>query len=396
MIDNEKIEDFLLCIVESQEYEKVSYIFFNIRRSPMDYITRKRCVEIEPFMKPLHEYIKGKLIDLELDLDVLLSYIIEKDNHSWCFHFILTRFKRKENVEEFVYYNTVALGEGICSLIELDYDIFAILVLGFTISYFSKNIIDIEEIVQEEVFAYQTNQYGLTKINGAVFKRDGLCYDKKYYLYNILTDTKVIDFTDKMPAFARIITEQITSGDILYRLDERLAVPEEQIISYSTLNFEKFYGPQFRFNDSILDTKKTIIVHMDENTMDKLLMVIKQCKDMFGESFWHIEIETLPYVDGQKKNINHIITTFLHGMYYPNKDIFTHIDYTRNQYRFSDYLLKYSESNNDVPIDYYTEKELHYKIWCVENGEYSRKTWYDFMIASLTPKYQKLLNELLQ
>ncbi|MXP76526.1 hypothetical protein GN277_14335 [Lachnospiraceae bacterium WCA-9-b2] len=104
----------------------------------MDYITRKRCVEIEPFMKPLHEYIKGKLIDLELDLDVLLSYIIEKDNHSWCFHFILTRFKRKENVEEFVYYNTVALGEGICSLIELDYDIFAILVLGFTISYFSK------------------------------------------------------------------------------------------------------------------------------------------------------------------------------------------------------------------------------------------------------------------
>lgn len=97
----------------------------------------------------------------------------------------MTRFKRKENVEEFVYYNTVALGEGICSLIELDYDIFAILVLGFTISYFSKNIIDIEEIVQEEVFAYQTNQYGLTKINGAVFKRDGLCYDKNtiYTIY---------------------------------------------------------------------------------------------------------------------------------------------------------------------------------------------------------------------
>ena len=211
-----------------------------------------------------------------------------------------------------------------------------------------------------------------------------------------MTDTKVISFTDEIPAFARIITEQITSGDILYRLDERLAVPEEQIISYSTLNFEKFRGPQFKFNDTTLNTKKTIIVHIDENTMDKLLMVIKQCKDTLDESFWHIEIETLPYVDGQKKNINHIITTFLHGMYYPNKDKFTHIDYTRNQYKFSDYLLKYSGSNNNVPVDYYTEKELHYKIWCIENGEYSRKSWYDLMIASLTPKYQKLLNEILQ
>lgn len=396
MSDNDKLEDFLLCILESQEFDKVSYIFFNIRKSPLDYITRKRQVEIEPFMKPLYGYIKEKLINLKLDIDDLLSYIIEKDDHSWCFHFILTRFKRKENVEEFDYYNTVALGKNISSLIELDYDILAILVLGFSISYFSKSIIDIEEIVQKEVFAYQTNQYGLTKINGAIFKRDGLCYDKKYYLYNILTDTKVIAFTDEIPAFARIITEQIASGDILYRLDERLAVPEEQIISYSTLNFEKFRGPQFKFNDTILNTKKTIIVHIDENTMDKLLMVIKQCKDMLGESFWHIEIETLPYVDGQKKNINHIITTFLHGMYYPNKDKFTHIDYTRNQYKFSDYLLKYSGSDNNVPVDYYTEKELHYKIWCVENGEYSRKTWYDLMIASLSAKYQTLLNEILQ
>ena len=30
MSDNEKLEDFLLCILESQEFDKVSYIFFNI------------------------------------------------------------------------------------------------------------------------------------------------------------------------------------------------------------------------------------------------------------------------------------------------------------------------------------------------------------------------------
>ena len=93
MSDNEKLEDFLLCILESQEFDKVSYIFFNIRKSPLDYITRKRHIEIEPFMKPLHGYIKENLINLELDIDDLLSYIIEKDDHSWCFHFILTRFR---------------------------------------------------------------------------------------------------------------------------------------------------------------------------------------------------------------------------------------------------------------------------------------------------------------
>jgi hypothetical protein len=82
-------------------------------------------------------------------------------------------------------------------------------------------------------------------------------------------------------------------------------------------------------------------------------------------------------------------------MYYPDRDVFTHIDYTKNQYELKDYLLKYSESINEVPIDFYTAKELHYKIWCVENGEYSRNTWYAFMITSLTPKYQKLLNEIL-
>ena len=65
MSDNEKLEDFLLCILESQEFDKVSYIFFNIRKSPLDYITRKRHIEIEPFMKPLHGYIKENLINLE-------------------------------------------------------------------------------------------------------------------------------------------------------------------------------------------------------------------------------------------------------------------------------------------------------------------------------------------
>ncbi|WP_346898836.1 hypothetical protein [Clostridium sp. UBA7503] len=82
-----------------------------------------------------------------------------------------------------------------------------------------------------------------------------------------------------MSGFARIITEQITTGNVLLRLDERLALPVNQAISYSTFNFEKFYGPQFHFKDSVFEKQKTIIVHMDNETCDKLLMVIKQDYD---------------------------------------------------------------------------------------------------------------------
>lgn len=82
-------------------------------------------------------------------------------------------------------------------------------------------------------------------------------------------------------------------------------------------------------------------------------------------------------------------------MYYPSDDCFTHIDYTKNQYSFDDYVKKYIERTTEVPIDVYTKKDLHYKIWCVENGSYSRDIWYNLMIASLSEKYRNLLDEIL-
>lgn len=39
--------------------------------------------------------------------------------------------------------------------------------------------------------------------------------------------------------------------------------------------------------------------------------------------------------------------------------------------------------------------ELHYKIWCIENGRYTREVWYNLMTASLNEKYRTLLDEIL-
>ena len=98
----------------------------------------------------------------------------------------------------------------------------------------------------------------------------------------------------------------------------------------------------------------------------------------------------------KESEVGHVITTFLHGMYYPKKDIFTHIDYTKNQYTGVEYVQKYADSLDGMPIDQYTaNRDLHYKIWCIENGEFSKETWYKLMMVSLPKKYQILLNEIL-
>lgn len=51
--------------------------------------------------------------------------------------------------------------------------------------------------------------------------------------------------------------------------------------------------------------------------------------------------ETLPYYENR---MCPVITTFLHGMYYPQNEIFTHIDYTKNQYSADEYQQKYADS----------------------------------------------------
>lgn len=178
-------------------------------------------------------------------------------------------------------------------------------------------------------------------------------------------------------------------------MDERLSLPETEYHDYSGFVHAKFYGPNLNLTNINFQNNKEIIVHMDPETSDKLLMVIKRDYDKItSENFFHIEIETLPCLTSET---NHIITTFLHAMYYPQRSVFTHIDYTKNQYSYKEYLHKYQDSKNGIPIDHYTaSKKLHYKIWCIENGEFSKDMWYKLMAISLKDNYKKLLDEILQ
>lgn len=323
----------------------------------------------------------------------LLKYMIENDKSNFMVFLINILYKlKKENAVT----PSKNVTNKIISLIDLsNTEIFAIIVISFLFDNLIDNNNDIRTIVNNEEFIYPTNGYGLTNVNGAIFKKNGLIFDGKGYYYNYFINKTMINQTDEMLGFAKIINEQEQNYDILYRLDERLSVPECEYYDYSGVPFAKYYGPQFHFNNIQLKERKTIIVHIDQNTLDKLLMVIKKGIDQIeNEEFLHIELETLPYRDTSQANV---ITTFLHGIYYPDKNFFTHIDYTKNQYSGNVYLQKYEDSKNGVPIDQYTEtKDLHYKIWCVENGKFSIETWYKLMKISLSDLYQKLLDEILK
>lgn len=385
LFNHQTIDEFLLDITETAEYKRIEYLIFSIRMNYLHYMAISRIVkfEIPKYLENLIGIVIDKFNESGISTVDMLQYMLDNDINNWihyyAYTFIIPVAKGEEN-------------EAVNDLSEL----YAFVLTGYILDTFREKRIDIKNLVEGQVLAHKTNQYDLTVVDGVEFKRDYFVFEGKAYLYSILTNTNTMRFGDTMPAFARIITEQVKDGNILLRLDERLALPINQAISYSTLNFEKYRGPQFHFKDSILKNPKTITIHIDENTADKLLLVVKRKVDNNSKKdFWHIELETLPYRDTASKG-KYCITTFLHGMYYPEDDCFTHIDCTKNQYEMSEYIKKYSECEPDIPVDLHTKSnELHYKIWCIENGRYTREVWYNLMTASLNEKYRTLLDEIL-
>ena len=385
LFNHQTIDEFLLDITETAEYKRIEYLIFSIRMNYLHYMAISRIVkfEIPKYLENLIGIVIDKFNESGISTVDMLQYMLDNDINNWihyyAYTFIIPVAKGEEN-------------EAVNDLSEL----YAFVLTGYILDTFLEKRIDIKNLIEGQVLSHKTNQYDLTVVDGVEFKRDYFVFEGIAYLYSILTNTNTMQFGDTMPAFARIITEQVKDGNILLRLDERLALPINQAISYSTLNFEKYRGPQFHFKDSILKNPKTITIHIDENTADKLLLVIKKKVDNNSKKdFWHIELETLPYRDTASKG-KYCITTFLHGMYYPEDDCFTHIDCTKNQYEMSEYIKKSSECEPDIPVDLHTKSnELHYKIWCIENGRYTREVWYNLMTASLNEKYRTLLDEIL-
>lgn len=281
----------------------------------------------------------------------------------------------------------------------IDENILSCAVVSFVLDTNKYNDWDFESIVSNERFTYSINDYKLTKVSGIDFRQNGFIYDDKYYLYNIFIDRKTIENYNKMLAIFRLINDNVdlSKADLYLRLDERLAFPLEEVTISQSFCFEKFRGFSFQYADTKLEKIKNIIVHYDPNTFNNLLMVIKKDFDkILNCEFWHVELETLPYIDITSK-VKNICATFIHGKYYPNQHVFKHVDYIKNQYPFEKYCLKQKDrSNENIQIDYYTTKNCHYKVWCIENIDISEENWYKLASISLPEQYRNLLDEILE
>lgn len=390
-------EQFIFEMYETMECQSTMYTRMAITKNIGLYYSMKRSIgQIDSFMVPFRDKVKTELIRQKIDFDSLLTYMIDNDEYNCVYYAAATRFSPKAGLSDLDLLANVPRTKTITPYVDhVDLDIYSLIVISFIYDNFRPSTLDIAQVVKEEIFGYPTNSYNLTKVNGAIFKRDGLIFGGKGYLYSYFVPKVFIDQYDPMPGFAQIIYENTQDCDIFFRLDERLAMPADEYENYTGVGYARYYGPSFKFDGSTLSDYKTVIVHIDDTTGAKLLMVIKKDYDQtVRKPFWHIEIEALP---NPTKKSGFITTTFLHGKYYPERKIFSHIDYAKNRYEAEVYYEKFCDSTDGAPIDTYTDrKELHYKIWCIENGEFTIETWYRLMIISLPPKYQPLLNEILE
>lgn len=270
-------ELFILELAECEECQKIMYMRMAIRESMGFYyskIIRRKIAD--PFTISFRNYVKERIKSDNVDIDELYKYMLSSDKPTWTLYLATLLFAPKKGLSFLEFGSDIAEYECLTPYVdEVDMDSFSLIVVSFVLDNFYPRTLDIREIVKGETFKYPTNQYGLTKINGAVFKRDGLIFKGRGYYYNLFTDKETLLMCDSMAGFARLIQDETKGCDILYRLDERLSMPEQDYFDYASDSFARFYGPRFNFDGTNLDTKKTIIVHIDESTQAKLLMVIK-------------------------------------------------------------------------------------------------------------------------
>lgn len=122
--------------------------------------------------------------------------------------------------------------------------------------------------------------------------------------------------------------------------------------------------------------------------------VKKDFDQIISEPFWHIEIETLPYPKDDYEGT--YTTTFLHGMYYPEK-IYLHILIILRINMAMIYITQNIKIARMVyqliPI---RKAEVNTtKFGVSKTAHFQSKMWYMLMLVSLDKSYQVLFEEIM-
>lgn len=328
----------------------------------------------------------------QIDLEELLQFCFN-DDQSWYTGYRLLKAKPDKKAFVDSHPEIILFGAGDAKCISDYYDISPqIVIYGLILKLIQDKYIVIPStgiITKHECLREPYNKYGLTKIANAMFLREGFVLENYYYIYNIFLDTSIGNPSAKMPITLELIDE-IKNKEFYMRCDNNLSVPFDKMFSTATVDFQVFHGITLDFCSIEAILSKEIIVHIDPESYNKILVVVK--RDHEGDNaFYHIEVEELWEPSRITDSI--IMATFIHAKYFPSKAAFTHIDYSVNEYSADIYRAKYTEAVNDthIPVDKYCD--LHYKIWCVEADSISVKTWSHLVCATLDEPFREIFLE---
>ena len=251
----------------------------------------------------------------------------------------------------------------------------------------------LEDIMNHECLEREQDKYGLSEVTDAKFGRQGFEIDGKYYLYSIFLDVSVKEAYSIMPMTVEILT-MLSDVKIKMRCDKHLSVSSEQKVVTATWDSQKFRGIQLVWAeiDSLIYGNETV-VHGDPDSLNKLLLTISRDKED-GVTFFHIGLEELWNPDKIVDSDDVIVLNFIHAKYFPDKNIFTHIDFSVNQYRADIYRLKYADATNEKHISINQYSDIHYKIWCVEGTSIEVGIWSSLVSATLNLPFRKLFYEM--
>lgn len=229
------------------------------------------------------------------------------------------------------------------------------IILCYLIKYFDYK--DIFSVPLEVIPETGENRYKLTNIEGeSGFNHEGIMFNNTFYYYNPLLLDGITG--DEPPMLLKELFK-LNEGynKLAIRLDKTISVNREEykkkFISFSELymgkiiNLDKITFPLYKGNN------KSLCVY-NPRTMKKIQFKISNRRDL---EKW-IEVEELWYINEKSKK-NVIVTRYLHSIYDPEKDLFTHIDGSLNFYNKSNYIVRQSQTIN-------AHADSHYKLWLIE------------------------------
>lgn len=330
--------------------------------------------------------------ECDVDIEELLSLCFDGD--FWYVGFRVLKPKNSDKHDVTILYNVLSNHLKFSDYFELDN--LPVILYAFGCYLIQEKMISIQnlqEILKHESLERESDKYGLSDVTTAKFRRQGFEIDGKYYLYNLFLDDSTGKPAATMPITVEILSK-LSNVSIKMRCDGNVSVLSEKKIETATMDFQKFRGIQLVWGDiEQLVYGKETVVHGDPDSLHKLLLTISRDKED-GITFFHIGIEELWNPDELLHNDDIIALNFVHGKYFPSKQIFTHIDFSVNQYKKEIYTLKYADASNNQHISINQYSDIHYKIWCVEGPSIEVGIWSSLVSVTLNTLFRKLFYEM--